>query len=129
MSSIATPHNSSIFLLLNMSSFQQFWLDFFTWFAYTCCMSNKYMQKVKDFRIKNNLSQEQVSKAIGVSRPTYTSIESGKQELSAIEAQKLSSFMGITIDELITGNISDIVKYKQMILSYLRMKLTDKKRQ
>jgi uncharacterized phage-associated protein len=34
--------------------------------------------------------------------------------------------MGITIDELITGNISDIVKYKQMILSYLRMKLTDK---
>jgi DNA-binding XRE family transcriptional regulator len=37
------------------------------------------MQKVKDFRIKNNLSQEQVSKAIGVSRPTYTSIESGSK--------------------------------------------------
>lgn len=89
-------------------------------------MSNKYMQKVKYFRIKNNLSQEQIAKAIGVSRPTYTAIESGKQELSALEAQKLASFMSITIDELLTGNISDIAKYKQMILSYLRMRLTNK---
>ncbi|MBP6866571.1 MAG: DUF4065 domain-containing protein [Candidatus Pacebacteria bacterium] len=89
-------------------------------------MSNKYMQKVKDFRIKNNLSQEQIAKAIGVSRPTYTAIESGKQELSAAEAQKLASFMSITIDELITGNVSNIAKYKQMILTFLRMQLTDK---
>ncbi len=84
------------------------------------------MQKVKDFRIKNNLSQEQIAKAIGVSRPTYTAIESGKQELSAAEAQKLASFMSITIDELITGNVSNIAKYKQMILTFLRMQLTDK---
>jgi transcriptional regulator with XRE-family HTH domain len=84
------------------------------------------MQKVKDFRTKNNLSQEQIAKAIGVSRPTYTAIESGKQELSAAEAQKLASFMGITIDELLTGNVSNIAKYKQMILKYLRMGLTHK---
>ncbi len=89
-------------------------------------MSNKYIQKVKDFRIKNNLSQEQIAKIIGVSRPTYTSIELGKQELSAIEAQKLASYMGITTDELLTGNISNITKYKQMILKYLRMGLTHK---
>ncbi|MFM2384061.1 MAG: hypothetical protein RIQ72_633 [Candidatus Parcubacteria bacterium] len=89
-------------------------------------MSTNYMQKVKDFRTKNNLSQEQIAKAIGVSRPTYTAIESGKQELSAAEAQKLASFMGITIDELLTGNVSNIAKYKQMILKYLRMGLTHK---
>lgn len=89
-------------------------------------MSNKYIQKVKDFRIKNNLSQEQIAKIIGVSRPTYTSIESGKQELSVIEAQKLSSYMGVTTDELLTGNIPNIAKYKQMILKYLRMGLTHK---
>lgn len=84
------------------------------------------MYKVKDFRIKNNLSQDQIAKVIGVSRSTYTSKESGKQDLSAAEAQKLASFMGITVDELLTGNTSNIQKYKQMILQYLRMGLTHK---
>lgn len=89
-------------------------------------MNTNYMQKVKDFRINNNLSQEQISKAIGVSRPTYTSIEAGKQQLSAEEAQKLASLLGISIDELLSGNIANIEKYKQMILTYLRMNLTNK---
>jgi transcriptional regulator with XRE-family HTH domain len=85
------------------------------------------MQKVKEFRTKNNLSQDYIAKAIGVSRPTYTSIEAGKQELSAEEAQKLASLLGISIDELISGNVTNIEKYKQMILVYLRMNLTKKK--
>ncbi len=84
------------------------------------------MQKVKEFRLKNNLSQEQMAKAIGVSRPTYTAIESGKQTLSAEEAQKLASMLGITVDELLSGNIANIAKYKHMILTYLRMNLTSK---
>ncbi len=79
------------------------------------------MQKVKAFRIKNNLSQEQVAKTIGVSRPTYTAIEAGKQKLSAEEAQKLASLLAISIDELLSGNIPDIAKYKHMILTYLRL--------
>ena len=89
-------------------------------------MSNNYIRKIKEFRLKNNLSQEQVAMIIGVSRPTYAEIESGKQGLSAEEAQKLASFMAISIDELLTGNISDVAKYKQMILAFLRMKLTSK---
>ena len=82
------------------------------------------MQKIKEFRIKSNLSQEQVAKAIGVSRPTYTAIESGKQKLSADEAQKLASIFAISVDELLSGNIPDIAKYKHMILTYLRMGLS-----
>jgi len=84
------------------------------------------MQKVKEFRLKNNLSQDQLAKTIGVSRPTYTAIESGKQTLGALEAQKLASLLGITIDELLSGNIANITKYKHMILSYLRMNFTSK---
>lgn len=98
-------------------------LDFFTCFAYTFYM-NMYMQKIKEFRIKNNLSQEQVAKAIGVSRPTYTAIESGKQKLSAEEAQKLASLLAISVDELLSGNIPNITKYKHMILTYLRMNIS-----
>ncbi len=90
-------------------------------------MTINYMQKVKEFRIKNNLSQEQVAKAIGVSRPTYTAMEAGKQKLSAEEAQKLASLINISIDELLSGNIANVEKYKQMILLYLRMNLTSKK--
>jgi DNA-binding XRE family transcriptional regulator len=82
------------------------------------------MQKIKESRVKNNLSQEQVAKAIGVSRPTYSAIEAGKQMLNTDEAQKLASLFRITVDELLSGNIPDIAKYKQMILTYLRMNLS-----
>jgi len=79
------------------------------------------MQKIKEFRIKNKLSQEQVAQAISVSRPTYSSIEAGKQTLNTEEVQKLASLYGISVDDLLSGNIPDIAKYKQMILTYLRM--------
>lgn len=82
---------------------------------------NMYMQKIKESRIKNKLSQEQVAQAIGVSRPTYSAIEAGKQMLNTDEARKLASLFGISVDELLSGNIPDIAKYKHMILTYLRM--------
>lgn len=84
----------------------------------------KYVEKIKKLRNERNLSQEQIAKAIGVSRPTYTAIESGKQELSLEEAKKLSALFGISIDELSSGNISDIQKYKHMILTFLRMNIS-----
>ena len=89
-------------------------------------MTYNYMQKVKEYRTKNNISQEEMARVIGVSRPTYTAIESGKQTLSAEEAQKLAATLGITIDELLTGNIANVAKYKQMILTFLRMNMTHK---
>lgn len=89
-------------------------------------MINAYMKRFKEFRLKNNLSQEQIAKALHVSRPTYTAIEAGKQQLSVREAIKLASLMSVSVDEFLSGNISNIEKYKQMILSYLRMNLTSK---
>ncbi len=83
-----------------------------------------YMQKIKELRTKNKLSQEQVAQAIGVSRPTYSAIEVGKQKLNTDEVQKLASLFGITVDELLSGHIPDIAKYKHMILSYLRMNMS-----
>ncbi|KKP55790.1 MAG: helix-TurN-helix domain protein [Parcubacteria group bacterium GW2011_GWC1_34_10] len=82
------------------------------------------MQKIKELRNNGGLSQEQVAKAIGVSRPTYTSIESGKQELSLDEAKKLATLFGIGVDELSSGNISNLQKYKQMIITFLRMNVS-----
>ena len=98
-------------------------LDSFASFAYTFHMS-KYMQKVKELRIQKALSQERLAKAIGVSRPTYTAIEAGKQELSLDEAKKLATLFGIGVDEILSGEIPDIEKYKHMILTFLRMELS-----
>jgi transcriptional regulator with XRE-family HTH domain len=88
-------------------------------------MTNVYIQKIKEFRLQKNLSQEQVADVIGVSRPTYTAIESGKQELSAEEIQKLAKFYSMSVDELLSGVTPNIEKYKQMVLSYLRLDVSN----
>lgn len=85
---------------------------------------NKYIQKIKELRNEKGLSQEQVAQIIGVSRPTYTAIEKGKQKLDLDEAKKLANIFGIDVDTLLSGNIPNIDKYKQMILTYLRMKIS-----
>lgn len=82
------------------------------------------MQKIKELRNKKGLSQDQVAKAIGVSRPTYTAIEVGKQKLDLEEAQKLATLFGIDVEALLIGTIPNIEKYKQMILTFLRMKVS-----
>lgn len=87
-----------------------------------------FIQKIKEFRIKKGLSQEAVAKAIGVSRPTYTAIEAGKQKLDLEESKKLANLFGIDVDSLLTGNVPNIMKYKHMILTYLRMNLSKDKK-
>lgn len=86
---------------------------------------NTYIQKIKELRTEKGLSQEQIAKAIGVSRPTYTAIEAGKQKLDVEEAQKLAKLFGIGVDELLSGNIPNLEKYKHMILTFLRMNLSE----
>lgn len=74
-------------------------------------------------------SQEQVAYAIGVSRPTYINIESGKKELTVSQAESLSSILRVGIDDIIgisdgSSVFSDIIastdKYKQIILNALK---------
>ncbi len=87
-------------------------------------MTLLFTQQLKDLRLSKNLSQDQVAKSIGVSRPTYVAIENGKSELSLDQAQKLAGIFGLDLNELATGNVPDIEKYKHMILAYLRSGLS-----
>jgi DNA-binding XRE family transcriptional regulator len=70
-----------------------------------------------------------VASAIGVSRPTYASIETGKKELTISQAKKLSCTLGIDIDDLFELNSGAAIfyddikvskKYKQMILNTIK---------
>ena len=84
-----------------------------------------HTRKIKELRLQKGLSQEQVAQTIGVSRPTYTAIEAGKQKLDVDEAQKLANLFGIDVDALLSGNIPNFEKYKHMVLTYLRSGLSE----
>lgn len=83
------------------------------------------MENIKKFRVEKKLSQAQVAQVIGVSRPTYTAIEAGKQELSLDEAKKLATLFGMSVDEFLSGVTPNIEKYKHMILTYLRLNISE----
>lgn len=84
-----------------------------------------HTQKIKELRIEKGLSQERVAQAIGVSRPTYSAIEAGRQKLDLEEAKKLADLFSIDVDALLSGNIPNFEKYKHMIITYLRMHLSE----
>ncbi len=77
--------------------------------------------KLKDLRLKANISQAEIATRLGISRPSYIALEQGKKELTLSEAQKLSNLFGISLQELENGDIPNYEKYRQMILAFLRL--------
>lgn len=84
-------------------------------------MVNNYFKNIKELREKNNLSQEEVAKKIGISRSTYISFEKGKTELNLSETIKLTDLFGISLCDVENGLKPNYEKYKEMILSCLRL--------
>ena len=92
-------------------------------------MSGNLSNTIEQARLTRGYTQEQVARAIGVSRPTYINIETGKKELTLRQADALSSMLRISIDDILgiadgSSVFSDVLKatekYKQMILNSLK---------
>jgi len=92
-------------------------------------MSVNISNNIEQARLARGYTQEQVARAIGVSRPTYVSIESGKKELTVRQAEALSSILRIGMDDILgkadgASVFSDVIKstekYKQIILNSLK---------
>ena len=92
-------------------------------------MSGQISNNITKARQARGYSQEQVSRAIGVSRPTYINIEAGKKELTVSQAEALSSVLRVGIDDILgisdgSSVFSDVMtstdKYKQIILNAIR---------
>ena len=83
-------------------------------------MTKKLNQFIKSLREDRKMSQQEVADKLGMSRPSYISVEQGKKELSLSEAQTISNIFGISLKDMETGVIPDYEKYKEMILSFLR---------
>ncbi len=58
--------------------------------------------RIAELRKAKGLSQEEVSKELGVSRSSLTQIELGKRSLNVIEIQKLSSVLEFSVDEFLS---------------------------
>lgn len=55
---------------------------------------------IKELRKKKKLSQEELAFAVGTTRQTITSIETGKYTASLVLAYKISHYFGLTIEEV-----------------------------
>jgi len=84
-------------------------------------MIQEYYKLAKNLRIEKGFSQEEVAEKIGVSRSSFIAFEQGKTEFDFSQVAKLADILGITLEELRSGNKPDYDKYKQMILAFLRL--------
>lgn len=65
-------------------------------------MSDAISNAVKEFRTRRGLTQEDLARALGVSRQTIISIERGKYIPSLPLALKLSRYFGCSTDDMFT---------------------------
>ena len=62
------------------------------------------VNKVRNFRVAKNLTQEQMAKALGINRATYINIESGKRKLNVDELGIICDKLDVSISELIISS-------------------------
>ena len=84
-------------------------------------MITKYAKFIRDTRLKKGFSQSDLALKLAISRSSYIAIEQGKRELTMGEFEKLSSILGVSFEEVEAGESPNYEKYKQMILSFLRL--------
>lgn len=58
-------------------------------------------EKIKQLRVQNNISQDELARIIGISRPTLSQIELGERKLKADEVQKIAGIFEISTSELL----------------------------
>ena len=82
--------------------------------------------RICNLRNERGLSQADVAKSLGISRPSYIDIEKGKKELTLSQLQILASLLRISPEELqfevnmIASNDISIPKFKQIILNCIK---------
>lgn len=65
-------------------------------------MSQNVSNYVQDFRNKNKVTQEDLGKAVGVTRQTIIAIEKGNYTPSVLLALKIAKFFNTTVERLFT---------------------------
>ena len=56
--------------------------------------------RIEEIRSERGIRQEELAKALGVSRQTISSLENGRYNPSILLAYKLAKFFGMSIEEI-----------------------------
>lgn len=60
----------------------------------------KFGQRIRELRQKTVLSQEKFALMIGMDRTYFSSVESGKRNISLLNIKKIADGLEITVDKL-----------------------------
>lgn len=60
-------------------------------------------ERIKEYRIQLNLTQEYVANYLGINRATVTQMENGNRKITADELSKMCSLFGVSADTLLCG--------------------------
>lgn len=60
-----------------------------------------FQQRIKELRLKQRLTQQQVAEKIGVTRPAYSAYEIGKREPDFETLKKLANIFDVSTDYLL----------------------------
>lgn len=63
------------------------------------------VNNMKYFRIKSNLTQEQVADKLGIAVSTYSMMENGKRGVDLQKAKSLEKIFNTTIDDIFFNRI------------------------
>ncbi|OIP86647.1 hypothetical protein CO009_01890 [Candidatus Shapirobacteria bacterium CG_4_8_14_3_um_filter_35_11] len=78
------------------------------------------MNFLGNIRTKNNWTQAEMASFIGVSRPTYISLERGDISITIDQLNKLADKMGCDSQDILQENIINEQKYKDVLLESIR---------
>lgn len=65
-------------------------------------MTQNIVNAVSDYRTKNKITQEELGKAVGVTRQTIIAIEKGNYTPSVLLALKIAKYFNTTVEKLFT---------------------------
>lgn len=65
-------------------------------------MSQNVSNNVSDYRNRNKVTQEELGKAVGVTRQTIIAIEKGNYTPSVLLALKIAKYFNTTVEKLFT---------------------------
>lgn len=60
-------------------------------------------ERIKQLRLSTGLSQEKFALKIGMDRTYFSSVESGKRNISIINLEKIANGLNVTLSELFKG--------------------------
>lgn len=66
------------------------------------------MLKIRELRTQKNVTQDEISEAIGVSKRSYIDYENEKTDIPIKKLQKIATYLNVSINELLGENVPEI---------------------